>query len=454
MIRSGLYQFFKIPLALAAICLSLFISCPQPESPALPSKAISAAIYPSDRVIFKEGYSLFTTTIFVQSSDIAIGSFSISVDFDTSLVQFESVEGVSAVVSPSLSTGRVTISGTNAAIGLGDGLDLATITWKAVATCITELSVSGSLTSIDGKGFRAEIDYNPTISVFEELGSFSLVGDDQDPDTDNAVKKGTPFIETLSFSTGGAIINEYDAYILFDPAKVDLDLSIGSNGLTIAPGIFCDSVSTGYGFVNLHGVSSSGFGPGNDIEMCTAHFNSIDSGIAAFSMYVNKVLTADNRYILPALSSSSMTISGSSNRPVVQVWLDPVSTIQSVGGYFTSRILVDSKGYKISAFGIDIKYDPLVLAPDTTAPHTNAVTEGADGFMPAVNLNNSGIIKTGGFQIEGKGPGSALELLIIYWKAVGTSASSDIKIYVKNLTDPNTYIIDRITAIGGTVTVQ
>lgn len=97
-------------------------------------------------------------------------------------------------------------------------------------------------------------------------------------------------------------------------------------------------------------------------------------------------------------------------------------------------ILQANTGYQIlAAYGINITYNPAVPAVNTSIG-TSGVEPGANGFLNAVNSTTPGLIRTSGFNIDGRGPGTALELLIVNWTAINPGYS-DIGITVNNLTD-------------------
>jgi hypothetical protein len=101
---------------------------------------------------------------------------------------------------------------------------------------------------------------------------------------------------------------------------------------------------------------------------------------------------------------------------------------------------------------VNILFDSNIIAVDTGVD-TDGVSEGADGFVTAVNASSPGVLQINGFDVIGKGPGSDLHLVTINWTAEGTGTTS-VTIEVDTLVDPNYTTIGTPVGIGNTVTVN
>ncbi|MBN2535539.1 MAG: hypothetical protein JXB88_21855 [Spirochaetales bacterium] len=129
------------------------------------------------------------------------------------------------------------------------------------------------------------------------------------------------------------------------------------------------------------------------------------------------------------------------------VWIDPATKTVDMNEdvNFSLDVYVNSGSQKVAAYGIDITYeDEIILA--------KSVSAGVDGFIAAANIDEPGFISTSGFDINGKGPGTALHLLIINFEALATG-NSPIGVTVNSLTDPETQVIGTPTGEDGNVEI-
>jgi hypothetical protein len=323
-------------------------------------------------------------------------------------------------------------------MGPGEYIELCTITWKALRTGITDilLNVNGLLTT-DGKTIPTTTDYYPTIRILKQLGSFSFDGP-------NSVDLTKPISEPILLSIENNSIREYDIDIVFDSSKMTLIEDPENFGVECGLYGNIKEVVPGNGIINIKGSSASGIGPGSDLDLFTIKWNTIDSGRPFIFIDINKVVTKDDVYIKPTAPFTYVSIIGNSKRPIVLVWLDlPVSTIAK-GEYFITYVYLNLYSYPLYTYGIDIKYDPKYIKPDTSDPHPSSVQAGADGFLAAANPNEPSVIHTAGYEVTGKNPSPDFQLLKIYWKAIEVCASTRIKLKVKGLTTSSQRPIDRI----------
>ena len=111
------------------------------------------------------------------------------------------------------------------------------------------------------------------------------------------------------------------------------------------------------------------------------------------------------------------------------VWFDTISEKQE-GEVFETKIFVDSGDQELAAFGMIIEYDQNVVC-------IKKVSAGVDGFVAAVNIDNSlGWMKVSGFDPDGKPANTEFHVLTITWEAL-TIGNSLIDITVDKMVDEN-----------------
>lgn len=404
--------------------------------------------YPGTEIILLEPFSLFCTRIIAHSPDAAIGSFDITLHYDSTIIQYESSYGLDTFITTEESPDMLNVrSSGSCSIGPGENLELCTITWKAVLTSYTYMSVAmNEILTVDGVPFEPAGTYSSTFKIVKRLGflTFSRPG---------TMQEETHFSNTLFIDSEDKLIKEYDIDISFDPKKVSYDTTEGNNGVIIGADGFLDDIYIGYNRIYIKGFNENGIGPGTDLEFLTFNWITVDSGRTSISCRVNKMVTLDDVYIKPGTRSSVFSIIPDSNQPAVYVWLEPDTINAAIDDFFNTSILIDTATFKIAAYGIEIFYDPAVVELDTTMGGGTGIVEGEDGFIAAVNIETPGIINIAGMDVTGKGPSPRLDLLRIYWKAIGTSESSLIELDVNNLYTERGVAILNIESSNCTVTV-
>jgi hypothetical protein len=103
---------------------------------------------------------------------------------------------------------------------------------------------------------------------------------------------------------------------------------------------------------------------------------------------------------------------------------------------FTTDVNADSGTQKVAAYGMSATYDSSLISVDIDKGNDGVVT-GADGFVSAVNSTNPGEIIISGFDVNGVGPGSNLNLFTICWTAGNIAGSSVIDLTIDQLVDTN-----------------
>jgi len=432
------------------IISGLFYACDQPGPGSITpgekgTLELELSFYPGDEVIYNETYSLFCTDVFIPSYDSTITSYSLVFYYDNSILEYESVYNEQSIFSVCESPGSITIRTIDTHIPPGEYLRLCTLTWKARLTGITKVSVEAGYIIDDLDRFMVALGSAAGIVKIEkELGTLFFKGNKN-------IKEGNDFYNTLYINSEDAIIKEYALDILYDPEKITPDTTIGNNGIITGTDGFIDCVSPGDGVISIKGISKTGTGPGTDLEFFIMNWHAIDSGRVNLRADVYKIVTADNVYIKPTTWSFSFSVY-TETKPVIDVWIEPAGLEVGLNDSFVTSIFLNTEGYVLAAYGINIFYDPDILELDRS--QANGIEAGSDGFLAAANSNNPGVIRTTGFEISGVPPDSRLELLKVYWKAKNITASTDIELVVNTLADVRSLNIDWIGVPEGcTVTV-
>ncbi len=442
-------RIFALSFVLA--CSAILTSCPSHDETLVPkniyttlddagggSVNIGLSFYPGYEVEFHETDTLFCTTGFVSSLAQPLGSFDITLLYDPSVVAFESVFSLYATLDVAEAAGSLRLRASGMNTGSGDNIELFTITWKAIATGITDVGLQvDSFVNAGGEEIPTTEEYYPTIRILKNLGWLSFKGP-------GWTDRGNPVAESVFLQIENDPIREYDIDVVFDQSKMTLDETIGVSGVVSEPDGFVTEVIPGSGIINVKGASPSGIGPGDALELFTIHWNTVNYGRPSVMFNVNRCVTTNDVFIKPKADSTAISILGESKRPIVYVWSYPASTTVTEGEYFTTYVYLNLQTYPLLSYGINIHYDAAYLAPDKSVPHTSAVAAGADGFVSAVNPNVSGVIQTGGFDVTGKNPSPDFELLVIYWKALKPCETTNISLNVRDLTTVGTRKIDRI----------
>jgi hypothetical protein len=137
-----------------------------------------------------------------------------------------------------------------------------------------------------------------------------------------------------------------------------------------------------------------------------------------------------------------------------EVWFSPLTGTLSAGTSYSDEIHVNSGSSAVAAYKFIITYNENVLSIDTSQGEGGTgVSPGADGFMMAANPGTPGILVVNGADPFGKGPGSDMHFLTIYWTATA-AGTSDMTITVDQLTDPSATPIGTPTGVPGSRTVE
>ena len=115
-----------------------------------------------------------------------------------------------------------------------------------------------------------------------------------------------------------------------------------------------------------------------------------------------------------------------------KVWFENI-TPSYVGEIFTTNICVNTGAQKLGAYGFEVEYDPTILK-------VLSVQEGSEGFLTVFrNQYTDGWARMCGFDVDGEGPDSRMELLEVTWEAIGigsTTVNNTIDRLVDNIYNP------------------
>ncbi len=133
-------------------------------------------------------------------------------------------------------------------------------------------------------------------------------------------------------------------------------------------------------------------------------------------------------------------------------WLNPDEITVSINEKFSTEIIGNSGTKKLNAYGYSLVYDKAIIALDT-AKGTSGVEAGPDGYVSAINANEAGRLVIAGFDVNGKGPGTNLKMLVVHWIAKA-SGSTEIVFAANNFNDSDGKLIGTLMTAGSTVTVE
>ncbi|MCW8966676.1 MAG: cohesin domain-containing protein [Candidatus Pacearchaeota archaeon] len=437
-------------LVLFFFMIIVFVTCNHPASnnPIDVPLVAEISCYPGNEVIYYESYGMLSTTILAHSPEAEIGSFTISLIFENEILQYESILSDQALPTVTESRGKVKIEVSDTNLGPGDYLALCTVTWKAKITGITDIELEvNEMHTPGGSSLALPGNVQTTIKIVKQIGTIEF-------DSLNYIEEGSDFVTTVTMDSEDKIINNYDLDISYDPMKINILTAVGNNGITLGTDGFLDSVTVDNGNIHITGTSAAGSGPGTDLEFFTIHSTAIDSGRTVFGCWINKIVTSDDIYIKPGIRTNSISIFTDSNLPVVDARLDPANITVHYGDGFETKVMLDVQGYIIAAYGMDIYYDPNILELDLSQANGKGLEAGEDGFIAAFNTNDSGVIRVTGFKAMGVAPQMDLELLRIYWKAIGVTELSEINLDVRNLADASSLTIARVRSFNCKVVIE
>ncbi|MBN2736657.1 MAG: hypothetical protein JXR70_06720 [Spirochaetales bacterium] len=114
-------------------------------------------------------------------------------------------------------------------------------------------------------------------------------------------------------------------------------------------------------------------------------------------------------------------------------FFSPNKLTTKLGDVVTANIHLHSGDQKVAAYGFSVIYDSQILELQKDKGK-EGFEAGPDGFIAVTNTQKPGEAIAAGFDVNGKGPGSNLDFLRVYFKskAKGTTAC---EVVVNNLND-------------------
>ncbi|MBN2735352.1 MAG: hypothetical protein JXR70_00120, partial [Spirochaetales bacterium] len=133
-----------------------------------------------------------------------------------------------------------------------------------------------------------------------------------------------------------------------------------------------------------------------------------------------------------------------------KVYVYPANQTITSAGNFTISINIDAPSQTVAAYGFDLTFNSSVIRPNESVGQYG-VEKGSNGFFAASNLSGNTLTMTG-FDVNGVGPGSALQLVKITFATVANGTSS-LGLSINNLTNANAEAVNASSA-NGSVTVN
>ncbi|MBN2532816.1 MAG: hypothetical protein JXB88_07995 [Spirochaetales bacterium] len=133
------------------------------------------------------------------------------------------------------------------------------------------------------------------------------------------------------------------------------------------------------------------------------------------------------------------------------VWFVPQEVVVGINTNFATEIHVNTGSQKFAAYGFDISYNAFIRLNSSVG--TKGVEEGPDGFVAAVNANETGFIRISGFDASGTGPGQDLHVLTINWRSYSYEGTCPLDLEIVDLGDESTNPIGNPRAIDGNVII-
>ncbi len=151
----------------------------------------------------------------------------------------------------------------------------------------------------------------------------------------------------------------------------------------------------------------------------------------------------------PSVAAPNQCVTGTN---VCAVSITPERSTVAVGSTFDLSVVMDTGSSKLGAYSFTISFDPQIIAVDTSRG-SNGATAGDDGFLTLTNPSADGRIVVNGFDINGKGPSSELEIVKIHFTALALGTSS-VSIEVSTISDELGNSLGSGVGTGAQVTVS
>lgn len=408
----------------------------QPEKP----ENVWMDLYPGYEVVYEdENDTLFATHIKANSPYADVGSFNIVFLYDADMMEYESIYCRFAVVEVVFSPGKLEVKSIDCVIGSGYYLELFDITWSAKYTGKTDILWRiDRLFDTQNMPIETKEEIVSEINIVKELGEIKF-------SIPEPIISGDYFVQNIHLDSEGTAIKSYNFEIPFNSEIMGLDTSVGNNGIEPGADGFINQITVNEDNIIIKGTINTGDVIGSNLDFIKINWMALKRGESNLSLKINEMYTADNVRIKPDVASRSISIHSSST-PGMDIWMDLPQIELNQNESFYTKIIIDTKRYRIAAYGIDIIYDPAVLELDDV--QGGSVQAGADGFLTVYNPYKPGIITAAGFDAFGVNFNPELELLIIYWKAKDIAGLSEITLEVDTFSDTRSRLI-KIDSVTG-----
>lgn len=128
------------------------------------------------------------------------------------------------------------------------------------------------------------------------------------------------------------------------------------------------------------------------------------------------------------------------------VLITPASLVSARGGALSLSAAIDTGSSALGAYQLRFEFDPDMLAVDTSVGR-EGITIGRDGFVSAINvMQQEGLLIVNGFNVTGKGPGAALALLSVSFRALNVQGNTTVRVIVETASDPSAVAIGEYPA--------
>jgi hypothetical protein len=124
------------------------------------------------------------------------------------------------------------------------------------------------------------------------------------------VDLGSNFFTEIHVNTGSQLLAAYGIEIYYDPSIIEVDTSVGSDGVEAGPDGYLSAVNPNTsGNLIMSGFDASGKGPGEDLHILTVYWTAVGTGTTVIDMVINAFVDDTTMDIgSPAGTGGSVTV--------------------------------------------------------------------------------------------------------------------------------------------------
>ncbi|MBN2736265.1 MAG: hypothetical protein JXR70_04735 [Spirochaetales bacterium] len=390
-----------------------------------------------------EPRTLFSSEIFLENPNSIVQNFKISLFFDPSVMVPVNFMSPKFIVDTNIGDGVVVISASGIFLEPSDYTEILTITWEALRTNITEVTLKINELGIDsGEPILPTQDFSETIRILL-LESYVII-----TGTDYSVFEDDIVHALVSIDPGDHRIYDFDLDLFFDTKRLDIDyLDEGYKEILLDD--FDIKIEEFEDRIHITGFNEKGLPMPEDdgkVDIVRIDFRAKDSGLAKILIETNRMVTLDDVYLNPIIEELSQVISPEDGTPPMVFWFEPAEIDVKTGDTFTTVIHVNTENYNLAAYGCYVYYDQEKICLDNSGFGGKQVEAGKHGFITIYNdsKEKKAVIITG-FSVTGMPElGKDLEFLVLRWKALAAVESSEIKLKFDVLSDDGGIPIPRM----------